>query len=61
MERLPFRMFPPGGYELSVFHERATDASLRALDQHITVADSDLELPADCDFRNRLSAGAAYQ
>jgi plastocyanin len=36
---------PPGEYDLSVFHERATEASLRALDQHITVDKSDLELP----------------
>ena len=33
-----------GNYELSVFHERATEASLRALDQHITISDSDVEL-----------------
>jgi plastocyanin len=37
---------PPGEYELHVFHERATDASLRALDQRITIENSDLELPA---------------
>jgi plastocyanin len=37
---------PPGGYQLSVFHERATDASLRALDQHVTVPESNFELPA---------------
>jgi plastocyanin len=36
---------PPGEYDLHVFHERATDASLRALDRHITVEHSDLELP----------------
>jgi plastocyanin len=36
---------PPGGYEMSVFHERATDAALRALEQHLTVEPSDLELP----------------
>lgn len=36
---------PTGGYELHVFHERATEASLRALDRHLTV-DSNLELPA---------------
>lgn len=35
---------PLGAYELSVFHERATEASLRALDRHLTV-DSDLALP----------------
>jgi plastocyanin len=36
---------PPGEYELHVFHERATDASLRALDRRITVDRSeDLEL-----------------
>jgi plastocyanin len=37
---------PPGSYELSVFHERATDASLRVVGQHITISDSNLELPA---------------
>ena len=36
---------PPGNYELHVFHERATEASLRALSQHLTVEKSDLELP----------------
>lgn len=36
---------PPGEYTLSVFHERATDASLRALDQHLTVETSGLEVP----------------
>lgn len=36
---------PPGGYQLSVFHERATDASLRALDQHVTVPESNFDLP----------------
>ena len=37
---------PPGEYDLHLFHERATDASLRALDRRITVDHSDLELPA---------------
>jgi plastocyanin len=37
---------PSGEYQLHVFHERATDASLRALDRHITVEHTDLELPA---------------
>ncbi len=36
---------PPGSYELSVFHERATEASLRALDQRITVPEDHLDLP----------------
>jgi plastocyanin len=36
---------PPGGYQLSVFHERATDTLLRALDQHVTIPGSDFELP----------------
>jgi len=36
---------PAGGYQLSVFHERATDAALRALDQHVTVPESDFDLP----------------
>jgi plastocyanin len=37
---------PPGEYQLHVFHERATDASLRALDRHVTVEHADLELSA---------------
>jgi len=37
---------PPGEYELHVFHERATDASLHALDKRVVVEHSDLELPA---------------
>jgi len=37
---------PPGEYTLSIFHERATEASLRALDQHVTVEASGLDLPA---------------
>lgn len=37
---------PPGDYELHVFHERATEASLRSLEKHITVEHADLELPA---------------
>jgi len=36
---------PAGEYELRVFHERATDASLRALNKHVTVESSGLELP----------------
>lgn len=36
---------PAGDYELHVFHERATDVSLRALSGHIRVEHSDLELP----------------
>ena len=36
---------PPGGYQMNVFHERATDAALRALTQHVTVPDSNFELP----------------
>jgi plastocyanin len=35
---------PLGAYELSVFHERATEASLRALDRHLTV-DADMDMP----------------
>jgi plastocyanin len=37
---------PPGEYQMSVFHERATDASLRALNQQVTVDTSNLDLPA---------------
>ena len=36
---------PPGDYQLSVFHERATEATLRALDRRITVPPSGLALP----------------
>jgi plastocyanin len=36
---------PPGDYQLSVFHERATDAALRALNQHVTVEEANLDLP----------------
>jgi plastocyanin len=36
---------PAGNYELSVFHERATEASLRGLDQRVTVTADDLDLP----------------
>ncbi|HEY3835524.1 MAG TPA: hypothetical protein VGL72_03090 [Bryobacteraceae bacterium] len=36
---------PPGSYELSVFHERATDASLRALGQRLTITADNLDLP----------------
>src|SRR5262249_55866969 len=36
---------PPADYTVNVFHERATDASLRALDQNITVEQSNIELP----------------
>ncbi len=35
---------PPGDYELSVFHERATETTLRALSRRITV-DQSLQLP----------------
>jgi plastocyanin len=37
---------PQGDYDLHVFHERATDASLRALNRHITIEHADFELPA---------------
>jgi plastocyanin len=36
---------PPGDYELHVFHERATEASLRALVKRVTVERAVLELP----------------
>lgn len=36
---------PAGEYELSVFHERATEATLHALDRRITVPPSGLILP----------------
>jgi plastocyanin len=36
---------PAGEYELSVFHERATEATLHALDRRITVTPSGLILP----------------
>jgi plastocyanin len=37
---------PPGNYELHVFHERASDATLRSLVRPVTVESSALELPA---------------
>jgi plastocyanin len=36
---------PPGDYQLSVFHERATEATLRALGRRISVEQSPLSLP----------------
>jgi plastocyanin len=36
---------PPGDYQLSVFHERATEATLQALDRRVAVTDSGLTLP----------------
>jgi plastocyanin len=36
---------PPGEYQLNVFHERATDATLKALSRRITVGDSAVRLP----------------
>ena len=36
---------PPGGYDLSVFHERATEASLETLGRRIQLAASGLQLP----------------
>lgn len=36
---------PPGEYELQVFHERATDATLERLQRRITVGESNLSLP----------------
>ena len=37
---------PPGEYQLEVFHERATEATLEALAQRVTVGSAPLELPA---------------
>lgn len=36
---------PPGTYELSVFHERATDQALQALTQRVTVTGETQKLP----------------
>jgi hypothetical protein len=36
---------PPGEYQLHVFHERATQETLDALERRITVGDMDLALP----------------
>jgi len=36
---------PPGDYELTIFHERATEAVLNALSRHITVDQSPLAFP----------------
>jgi plastocyanin len=37
---------PPGEYKLHVWHERATEESLKALDRRITIGEGALELPA---------------
>jgi plastocyanin len=37
---------PPGNYQLHVFHERATEGSLRALARPVMLEHTDLELPA---------------
>jgi plastocyanin len=37
---------PAGSYDLSVFHERATEATLQMLSQRILVTDRPLEIPA---------------
>ena len=52
---------PPGEYELSVFHERATEATLHALDRRITVPQSGLILPRYGNFRSRLSSHSAHE
>jgi hypothetical protein len=36
---------PPGEYQMTVFHERATEATLSALARRITVDESPLALP----------------
>jgi hypothetical protein len=36
---------PPGTYELSVFHERATEQTLQALTQRVVVTDQSLTVP----------------
>ena len=36
---------PPGEYQLSVFHERATEASMNALSRRVTVGDAPLQIP----------------
>ncbi len=36
---------PPGDYQLHVFHERATPATLRRLEKTVTVADADVSVP----------------
>ncbi len=37
---------PPGDYKLHVWHERATEESLKAFDRRITIGEGTLELPA---------------
>jgi hypothetical protein len=37
---------PPGEYQMSFFHERATEAALSALSRRITVGDAPLRIPA---------------
>jgi hypothetical protein len=36
---------PPGEYLLNVFHERATEATLKSLTQRITIGDSTTRIP----------------
>jgi hypothetical protein len=36
---------PPGNYEVSVFHERATEQTLQALTQRVTVTESGVQIP----------------
>jgi hypothetical protein len=36
---------PAGDYELNVFHERATETTMRGLSRRITVAESPVQLP----------------
>jgi plastocyanin len=36
---------PPGDYQVTIFHERATEATLRALSRRVTVENASLSLP----------------
>jgi plastocyanin len=37
---------PPGEYQLNVFHERATEATLNSLTRRVTISDAPLRIPA---------------
>ena len=36
---------PPGDYELHIFHERATEATLKSLTQHLSIGNGSQDLP----------------
>ncbi len=36
---------PPGEYQLNVFHERATEATLQSLSRRVTIGDGTVQIP----------------